>query len=839
MAGKSSVGDVSERSLLASVMSDASPVLLDTAPDYHVETNITQPYAFVDDRPVMGAKPSGAVEKLRTFRSDFSKAFDVEIDRGTAFVLIPVFLGLGIILYFAMPGEPAALPVFLAPICLLPITALLRSMPLLRLSTLAVFLVSSGIALAKFETWRAQTKVLGSEISTNLTGSVVSIERMSSGRVRLTLDVTATSRPTLRYAPDRVRVSARTVPDAVRIGSSLTGYVRLMPPSGPVRPNSYDFSFESYFDGIGASGFFLSEPKLMPDSAGNFSIWTAAENARNAIADRIRQKIGGPEGEIAAALVVGVRAGIPEDINEAMRRTGIYHVISISGLHMALVAGTIMVALRTIFAFFPSFSSRRPVKKYSAFIALFSIASYLFISGGEVAAQRSFIMLAVMLIAVMFDRAALSMRNLAISAMIVIAISPHEVVGPSFQMSFAATAALIGAYAAWSDYRSRKRGAPPERSPSAVRFISRQAIVFLIGLAATSIIAGLATTVYGAFHFQRVSPLTLAANLAAMPFVSAIVMPFAVIAAIAMPFNLDGPFLYVMGWGLTMMIEISVWFSERSPIDAVGLIPIFSVLAITVALVFATMMTTRIRLLAIPFAVAGVVTLPAAQTPDILVSEDGRLVGVVLENERLAINRARPNAFTIDNWKRALNAENLVAPISKQKYSAAKDQNSMEVAESTDTSTKNSNGIAQNLGRAFDCSKSVCVSTHMSGALVAHVLDANAAQMFCGKAAVIVIEDATAINPCSVDGPLIVGKRELAQYGSAAIFLNKSYNDIAGDTPERRAVLQYAISKPYRPWHTQRAFSREARGLAPYQRPDNSARRNPPVGTKPPPDSAE
>ncbi|MEO9336892.1 ComEC/Rec2 family competence protein [Mesorhizobium sp. SB112] len=832
MAGKSSVGDVSERSLLASVMSDASPVLLDTAPDY----NTTQPYALVDERPIDRSKPTGPVEKLRIFGTGLSKAFNVEIDRGTAFVLIPVFLGLGIILYFAMPGEPAAWPVFLAPICLLPFVLFLRSMPTLRLLMFAVFLVSSGIALAKLETWRAQTKVLGSEISTNLTGSVVSIERMSSGRVRLTLDVLETSRPTLRYAPDRARVSARTVPDAIRIGSSVAGYVRLMPPSGPVRPNSYDFSFESYFDGIGASGFFLSEPKLMPESAGSFSIWNAAENARNAIADRIRKKIGGPEGEIAAALVVGVRAGIPEEINEAMRRTGIYHVISISGLHMALVAGTIMVALRTIFAFFPSFSSRRPVKKYSAFIALFSIASYLFISGGEVAAQRSFIMLAVMLIAVMFDRAALSMRNLAISAMIVIAISPHEVVGPSFQMSFAATAALIGAYAAWSDYRSRRRGSPPERSPSAFRFISRQAVVFLVGLAATSIIAGLATTVYGAFHFQRVSPLTLAANLAAMPFVSAIVMPFGVIAAVAMPFNLDGPFLYIMGWGLTMMIEISVWFSERSPIDAVGLIPIFSVLAITIALVFATMMTTRIRLLAIPFAVAGVLTLPAAQTPDILISEDGRLVGVVLENERLAINRAKPNAFTIDNWKRALNAENLMAPISKQKNSTAEDQSLKKDPHST-ASDRGSNGLAQFAGKPFDCSNSACVSTHRSGALIAHVSDSKAAQPFCEKAAVIVIEDATAQYPCSDDGPLIVGKRELAQYGSAAIFLGKSYDDLVGETPRPRAVLQFAISKPYRPWHTQRAFSREARGLAPYQRPDNSKRRNLSPGTKSSPGS--
>ena len=191
----------------------------------------------------------------------------------------------------------------------------------------------------------------------------------------------------------------------------------------------------------------------MPLSA---RISSAIENAREAIADHIRGSVGGAEGEIAAALIVGVRAGIPEEINEAMRRTGIYHIISISGLHMALVAGTIMVLMRGAFALFPDFSSRRPVKKYAAAAALFSIAAYLVISGVVVAAERSFIMLAVMLIAVLFDRAALTMRNLAISAIAVIVVSPHEVVGPSFQMSFAATAALVGAYAGWSDYRAGK-----------------------------------------------------------------------------------------------------------------------------------------------------------------------------------------------------------------------------------------------------------------------------------------------------------------------------------------------------------------------------------------------
>ena len=150
------------------------------------------------------------------------------------------------------------------------------------------------------------------------------------------------------------------------------------------------------------------------------SFFATVENLRTDLANHIRGEIGGAEGEIAAALVAGVRAGIPEDVNEALRRTGLAHMLSISGLHMALVAATIMTVLRLGFAFFPDFASRRPVKKYAASAALVALAVYLFISGSAVAAERSFIMIGVMLTAMLFDRAALTMRNLAISAIVII-----------------------------------------------------------------------------------------------------------------------------------------------------------------------------------------------------------------------------------------------------------------------------------------------------------------------------------------------------------------------------------------------------------------------------------
>lgn len=792
-AGERPVAEASERGLLAGT------------------GNLPQPTAWAQPRPVVAAPdtsavaPSGsmlapglpsrlmaglAIASRRMTRRKLVAAVETELDRGAAFLFVPVFLAIGALVYFALPAEPALMPLVLTCAAVASLALLARSRRWLNhlLSGIAVCLL--GMTAAKVETWRMDTRMLGGEISTRLSGRVVEIDHLDNGRMRLIIDVTATERPKLRYAPYRVRLTARKVPEAVLAGSQVSGYVRLMPPSGPVRPGSYDFSFESYFDGIGASGFFMKGPELglaakPPSPIEDAGAWI--ENARDRIAARIRDRIGGAEGEIAAALMVGVRGGIPEDANEALRRTGLYHIISISGLHMAMVAGTVMVLIRMAFAAFPNFSSRRPVKKYAAGVALVSTAAYLFVSGAEVAAQRSFIMLGVMLAAVLCDRAALTMRNLAISAIVVILVSPHEVVGPSFQMSFAATAALVGAYAWWSDRQSASAQPLVQRSPASK--ILRWIAAFVIGLVATSLIAGLATSVFGAWHFQRVSPLSLFANLAVMPIVSVLVMPFAVVAGVLMPLGLDGIFLDTMGVGLTAMIAVAKWFSARSPIDAVGLVSVHSVIFVTIALVIASMATTWLRLAALPFAAMGMLTLADARRPEVLVSEDGRLVAVALADGRLAVNRGRAGQFTIDNWKRALVREEIVAP-----------------------PRRGSSGKVSAVEGAFVCSDGLCRARHVSGAKIAHAESAAAAKPACAGTELIVVDDATVTDVCPGSSATIITKRELARFGSAAIMLQ------AGPIGARVAEVAYAIAEPYRPWHLQRQFSRAARGLPPYQR---------------------
>ncbi len=709
-------------------------------------------------------------------------AVETEIARGTGFVLLPVLLAAGAVTYFSLPYEPQPLVLMACALVAAGAAFALRASETWRLVAVAILFVLLGMLAGSAETWRHGTPMTGSSIATRITGQVVAIEERAGGRIRLTIDLISTERPELRYAPERFRATTAKVPADLAPGDGVFGYVRLLPASGPARPGGYDFAFENYFDGIGANGFFLSGPEEVAlESSGSAmrAVRAWVERQRLALAKHIRSRIGGPEGEVAAALVAGVRAGIPDDVTEALRRTGLAHILAISGLHMALVAGTVIAAMRYGFALFPGFASRHPVKKYAAVGGLVALVLYLVISGAAVAAQRAFIMFAVMLVAVLFDRAALTMRNLAIAALIILVIAPHEVMGPSFQMSFAATAALIGFYSWYSDYRMRRqRGWKASTSP--LRSGLRLVVVFFAGLAATSIIAGLATGLFAVWHFQRIAPLGLIANLAAMPIVTIAVMPSAVMGALTMPFGLDAPFFAIMGKALASVIAVAQDLAQRSPVDVVGAIPASAVCVLALALAAATMMTTWLRAAALPVLAVGILLITTYQRPDLLVSEDTRMVGLLLTDGSLAVNTARPSSFTLGIWQAGLDTEEIVKP---------------EKAE----------GVLSTDG--FACGDGLCLARHETGVVVAYADNGDAALGACGEAALIVIDDATVENVCDGGSAVVITKRELAWRGSAAV-------RFAFDN----ANVTYAIGPTLRPWHDQRRWSREARGLPPYRR---------------------
>ena len=300
--------------------------------------------------------------------------------------------------------------------------------------------------------------------------------------------------------------------------------------------------------------------------------------------------LDGDERAIATALLTGRRDAITEPVNDAMFISGLGHVLSISGYHMAVVAGVVFFAVRALLALIPALTVSFPIKKWAAAAALVAAAFYLLLSGAEVATQRSFFMTAVVLIAVMVDRRAITFRTLAVAAMIVLAIAPEALVHPSFQMSFAATLGLV----ALVQIGMPRLFATPDHSATArvALWGGRELMMLLLA----SLVAGLATTPYAAFHFHRVTPYGVLANLAAMPVVSALVMPAGLLGLLAMPFGFDGVFWSLMGIGIDWMIVVTQWVAALP--GAIGRMAAFGIgplIAASVGIILLGLLRTPLR----------------------------------------------------------------------------------------------------------------------------------------------------------------------------------------------------------------------------------------------------
>lgn len=580
---------------------------------------------------------------------------------GHDFLFLPVIIGAGAAFWFLLPGQPAVGSIVFLLALFTAISIAVRQRPgISRLIPLVPMLFAAGMLLAQFQTWRYGTIMLDSPVTTQVVGVVERREVDASERWRYLVRVLETVDPQVKRPPQHAWILARSRHTPFESGEAIGGRARLSPPSGPALPGLNDFAFSAYFDGIGAVGFFYGapqRPKIQPPSQ---TVSQAVKrwlfDLRGAIAQHIRTVVPGDAGAFAAAIVTDERRAISKQTTEALRVAGLAHIIAISGLNMALAGGIFFVGLRMLLSLFTGIAQAYPLKKLAALGALMMVTAYYLISGFGVSAERAYIMMAVMLVAVLFDRASISLRNVALSALIIIVMSPSEILGPSFQMSFSATAALVAGYAFWQRHgKSRGPTATPIRHPLVTGIGGLWKLG--VGILITSLIGGVSTAIYSIEHFHRIATYDgLIANLAAMPIISFIVMPAGLIGMLLMPFGLDAPFLKLMGAGLQMVIVVAEHVAGwEADLDLGRQHRWFLPLA-TAGFLLLILMRTWIRLAGLPLiglAICLSSLSVAGMRPDLLVSEDGTLV-VLVNGRDVATNRSRPPDFIYSQWQRAL-----------------------------------------------------------------------------------------------------------------------------------------------------------------------------------------
>ncbi|CAO4185126.1 Competence protein ComEC [Methylorubrum aminovorans] len=449
--------------------------------------------------------------------------------------------------------------------------------------------------------------------------------------------------------PRRVRVSYRAA-QAVRPGDTIRATARLLPPPEAVRPGGYDFARDAYFRGIGAVGSLVGKVEVgVPAEPLPWPVQVAAsiDAARNAFTRRITDAIGGQAGAVAAALVTGKRGLITNETNDVLRAADIYHVVSISGLHMVLAAGVVFWLVRAGLALVPVLALAWPIKKIAAGAAMLGVTAYCAFSGWDVAAERALIMTLVMLGAILVDRPALSMRNLALAAILALAREPEALLGPSFQMSFGAVAGLI-ACAPLIDGRVFRTD-----SPSRIARAASWVATAVVGTLATTLVAQIATAPFATYHFQTVQPFGLVGNALTLPLVSLAVMPAAVLGMLAYPFALDRPVWWLMGLAVRGMLEISAWIAGFGQANMV--LPAFgtgALVLLAAALLLATLPVSRLRLLALVPAGLGVALAASPTRYDIYIDRDGAGAAIRGQDGRLVV-LGRPPGFVLEQWLKA------------------------------------------------------------------------------------------------------------------------------------------------------------------------------------------
>ncbi|MGB3867024.1 MAG: ComEC/Rec2 family competence protein, partial [Xanthobacteraceae bacterium] len=404
---------------------------------------------------------------------------------------VPIAFGAGIALYFSADREPVAWLVSGVAMVLSLAAVLVRRRRAFAAMLMAAA-IACGFAVAALKTaWVAHPVLAQPIYSASLQGFVETREeRERTDRFVLRLTGISAARNAAELTRVRLSVRKGTAPP---VGSFIDVKARLLPPLAPPRPGAYDFGRDMYFQGLGASGFAMGAIRVVdPPSDGGLKLRYAAtmQAMRDAIDARIRTALEGDNRAIATALLTGRRDAITPAVNDAMFVSGLGHVLSISGYHMAVVAGVVFFAVRAWLALIPGLTVTFPIKKWSAAAALAAATFYLLLSGAEVATQRSYFMTAVVLIAIMVDRRAVTFRTLAIAALAVLVVAPEALVHPSFQMSFAATLGLV----ALIQIGMPRLFATPDssRTARAALWGGRE----IVTLALASLVAGFATTPY-------------------------------------------------------------------------------------------------------------------------------------------------------------------------------------------------------------------------------------------------------------------------------------------------------------------------------------------------------
>lgn len=687
------------------------------------------------------ADVAGRVGDLRTL---LRVCLEREWTERRFFLWLPVTAGAGVVLYFQADREPSLSYAASITLVLVAASVAVRGnrRALVVISALAA--VASGFTAAAVRTASIAHPLLDHVRILKLAGTIEEVDLRRTG-ARFVLHLRTAGDPALDGRLTRVRLTTRRS-DPLQAGDTVALTARLVPPASAALPGGYDFARDAYFAGLDAVGSVLGRvrPDPQPEGSGMVAnMRMSIDRARNALAARVSTVLDGDIGAIAAAMVTGKRDLLSDDGRELIREAGIFHIITIAGVQMTLVAGLLFGGLRAIFAAVPALALRYPIKIWAAAGAMAGAVVYDLMTGSRIGTQRALVMTLFMLGAVLCERRAFTMRNLALAALAVIAIEPETILGASFELSFAAVAALVAVQEARSsrsassaqamnrpDLRARADWlvATMSRGAAMVRGAGR---LLFATVAATS-----ATAPVMAGNFHEISPYVVVGNPLTLGIIEFFAVPGALLGSVLYPLGLDRFVWHWVGWGIALVL-----WAARLIAGAPGAtltVPAFAPWALACfALATCSAVIWRsvpLRLTALPFLAAGLTGAFAGPRYDLIVAPNGDAAAFRTETGQLAL-AGRVNTFSAAQWLKA------------------------------DGDARSPDAVAASGTPGLRCDPSACVGRMSGGKTLSLVAKPDAFEEDCRRVDIIVTP---LFAPSSCAAEVIVDRGSLAGAGAMA-----------------------------------------------------------------------
>lgn len=573
------------------------------------------------------------------------------IKNNSPITLLLIAFGIG--LYFNLPIEGNSKLCAVTIVLLLSATILTRSYQTLNNLFLVSLMIFLGYSLALYRTHSSATPLLSKSFKAyHVVMMVEENQPLQKNRIRYTGKVISLSKLDQTKFPKRIRIRTTDQGPRFQYGDMICMKAILARPKGPIRAGGYDFGLALWFKQIGGTGFNISPLKLCPYQNNHVHYLSSLEqiiaNIRAFISSKIDHGLNEPERAMARALILGDRGRVKKEDLEAMRKAGLGHLLAISGLHMAVFGGTLFFLLRALMALFPNFAQNHPIKKYAAFGALIGSFAYFLISGQSIPTQRAFLMISVLFTAIMIERTALTLRNVAVAALIILILRPESLMSAGFQMSFAAVTALI------VSYNFLRECEPFQNLNNNNKGTWLKPFYYLLGIWFTSIIATIATAPFAIYHFHNISYMGPIGNMLAIPIFSLLLMPSALISLILMPLGLEAVAFIPLKYSISILLSSAHWTSSFHPaVITTGAINASSVFILMAGLIFIFFANKPLSYLGAALLIIAPISAAQFKKPDLYIGSSAEIIALRGDDQKLYAPTGRKGSFVLNNWLKA------------------------------------------------------------------------------------------------------------------------------------------------------------------------------------------